>query len=356
MYRRVAVGLYLKFIGPFLKRQKIPFTEILKSPQRILIRPPSPPGELLFALPALATIRGNYPDAELSLLVSESRMELVSAAGLADHIVAYSEPVTPFGRRFRDLKRDLRRGRFDLYLDFNKPVDRNRKLFASLGAARVRAGYSRGEDFPYLNLEIKSTDQHVDEVKRSVSMLQWIGESSRDYGNPGDYYASVADKLWLDDFLLSHSSPKEERRIIVDFSLPQARRGWGVESVGGALRGLEQLCRPRFFMFPPPEAKSKENLSGISKYVVREPVIFRDSIPRAAALMEHCDLILSSKSDLFSLAHVLGLPAILMIPENEAFFPPESESLKVLRIKRGRELPSGEIVGAAAALLKERRE
>jgi len=114
MFRKARVGLYLRFAGPFLRRHSIPFTDILKSAERILIRPPSGPGELLFSLPALGALRRTYPHSEVSLLVPESRMELASATGLADRIIAYAEPLMPFTASFRNLKRGLRRVNFDL--------------------------------------------------------------------------------------------------------------------------------------------------------------------------------------------------------------------------------------------------
>jgi hypothetical protein len=70
--------------------------------------------------------------------------------------------------------------------------------------------------------------------------------------------------------------------------------------------------------------------------------------------MQRCDLVLSSRSDLFSLAYVFNIPTVLLMPDQEEFFPPPSDSLRVFRTQRGTRLPSAEIVGAAAALLEKK--
>jgi len=355
MFRRAAVSLYLRFTGPFLRRYKIPFTDVLKNAERILVRLPSGPGELLFSLPTLETIKRNYPDSEVSLIIPERKMELVTGVALADRIIVYDERLAPYGRKFRDLKKGLRKLRFDLYLDLSRPEDEDRRLLASLGAARVRIGNSNGGDFPYLNWEVLPSSSQRDEVNRSLSMLSWIDESSRVSTHPDGRFVGVADRLWLEDFLLSRSSLQEEKRVIVDLTVPETRRGWSPKSLIDILKGLEHLCSPRLFVVPPPGYESKKGLFDLSKHVTRQVIFFDEPISRVASLMEKSDLILSSKSDLFSLAFVLGIPCILLIPEDKEFYPPEAEWVRIFRLKRGKKVPSGEIVGTAAGLLEKER-
>lgn len=355
MFRKAAVGLYLRFIGPFLRRHKIPFTHVLVSAERILVRPSSGPGELLFSLPTLETIRHNYPDSEVSLLIPERTMELVSGAALADRIIVYNEPLVPFGSKFRDLKKGLRKLRIDLYLDLSRPEDRDRRLLASLGAARVRIGNSKGGDFPYLNWEVMPSSHQRDEVSRNLSMLSWIDESRWVLAHPDGRFVGVGDRLWLEDFFLSHSSLLHERRVIVDLTVPRARRGWATRNLVDILKGLEHICSPRLFIIPMPGHENKKDLSDLSKHVTRQVIFFNEPLSRIASLMEKSDLILSSKSDLFSLAFVLGIPCILLIPEDEKFYPPQVDWIRIFRLKRGKKVPSGEIVGTAAGLLEKER-
>ena len=355
MFRRAAVGLYLRLTGPFLRRHKIPFTDVLKSAERILVRPPSGPGELLFSLPTIETIKRNYPDSEVSLLIPERKIELVTGTALADHIIVYSEPLVPFGSKFRDLKKGLRKLRFDLYLDLSRPGDQDRRLLASLGAAKVRIGNSNGRDFPYLNWEVRPSGYEKDEVNRNLSMLSWIDESKRVLMHPDGRFVGVADRLWLEDFLLSRSWVQDEKRVIVDLTIPGTRRGWGTESLVDILKGLERLCSPRLFVIPPPDYETKKGFFDLSKHVTRQVILFNEPVSRITSLMEKSNLILSSKSDLFSLGFALGIPCILLIPEDEKFYPPEAEWVRIFRLKRGKKVPSGEIVGAAAGLLEKER-
>jgi ADP-heptose:LPS heptosyltransferase len=350
MFKKARVGLYLRFARPSLRRRSIPFTDVLRSAEQILIRPPAGPGELLFSLPALAAIRRNYPNSELSLLIPESRMELADAAGLADRVIPYSEPLVPFTASFKTLSKGLKRTQFDLYLDLNRPEDDTRKLFASIGGAKIRIGTSRDEEFPYLNYEVRPGEKSRDEVSRSLSLLSWMDERSREKTGPAEHHISVAEKLWVDEFLISHSSIHTEKRIMVDLSLPRRRRGWGLDGLIQVFRGLEQLCNPRLFVVPSSDAEpdgSPEHLG-----VKRQIVFVNEPILRTASLMRRCDLVISSRSDLFSLAYVSSVPTILLLNEQEDFQPPVSDTLRVFRIRRGAVLPSAEIVGAAAALLE----
>jgi ADP-heptose:LPS heptosyltransferase len=350
MLRKARVGLYLRFTRSSLRKRSIPFSDVLRSAEQILIRPPAGPGELLFSLPALAAIRRNYPDSELSFLIPESRMELADAAGLADRIIPYSEPLIPFTSNFRTLSKGLKRTRFDLYVDLGRPEDEARKLFASIGGARIRMGMSRDEEFPYLNYELKLGESQRDEVSRSLSLLSWMDDESPGKEGPAEYRISVAEKLWVDEFLISHSSIHTEKRIIVDLSLARKRRGWGLESLTQVFRGLEQLCNPRLFVVPSGAVESNGSPENLG--VKRQIVFVKEPILRTASLMQRCDLIISSRSDLFSLAYVFSLPTVLLLSEHEDFSPPSSDSLRVFKVRKGEELPSAEIVGAAAALLE----
>ncbi len=346
--------MYLRFSRPSLRREPVPFTDILRSARHILVRPPSGPGELLFSLKALGSIRRTYPGCELSLLVPERRMELVNAAGLADRVIAYAEPLVPFTGAFKNIRKSLKRGDFDLYLDFNRPQDENRRLFGSMAAAKIRMGLSRGEDFPFLNYEVKVSQEVRDEVSRSLALLSWIDESIRDENGMEKYPISIGDKLWVDEFLISHSSILTEKRVMVDLSLPRRRRGWGLDSLSSVFRGLEQLCSPRLFIVPSAEAEPAP--TSVVLGVERQVVLVDEPIVRTASLMQRCDLVISARSDLFSLAHLFELPSILLLPEHEEFRPPASEHLRVFRVKRGAQVPSAEIVGAAAVLMERRTD
>jgi ADP-heptose:LPS heptosyltransferase len=354
MFRKARVGLYLRFSRPSLRKEPVPFTDILRSARHILVRPPSGPGELLFSLKALGSIRRIYPGCELSLLVPERRIELVNAAGLADRVISYAEPLVPFTGAFKNMRKSLRRADFDLYLDFNRPQDENRRLFGSMGAAKIRMGMSTGEDFPYLNYEIKVAPEARDEVSRSLALLSWIDRSVLEEDGTENYRISMDDKLWVDEFLISHSSISTEKRVMVDLSLPRKKRGWELESLLNVFRGLEQLCSPRFFIVPSPEAELTS--ASLSLGVQRQVVVVDEPIVRTASLMQRCDLIISSRSDLFSLAHLFELPSIILLPEHEEFYPPTSARLRVFRVKRGAPIPSAEIVGAAAVLMEKKTD
>jgi len=350
MFRKARVDLYLRLARPSLRRRRIPFTDVLRSAKQILVRPPAGPGELLFSLPALTAIRRNYPDSELSLLIPESRIELADAAGLADRIIPYSEPLVPFTSSFKNLHSGLKRTRFDLYVDLNKPEDESRRLFASIGGAKIRMGINRDEEFPYLNYELRLAEKTRDEVSRSLALLSWMDKEPRQAYRSVECRVSVAEKLWVDEFLISHSSIHTEKRVMVDLSLPRRRRGWGLDSLAQVFRGLEQLCNPRLFVVPSTDAETNGSPEHLG--LKRQIVFVDESILRTASLMQRCDLILSSRSDLFSLAYVFGLHTVLLLSEQDEFYPPSSDSLRVFRVRKAGEFPSAEIVGAAAALLE----
>lgn len=110
------------------------------APRRILVRAPSPVGDLAMSTASLADIRRAHPRARITLLVRGGRDGLVEGAGWFDDLLIDDSVSGP--RRLLALAARLRRRRYDLAILFTNSL--RGALLTFLARIPVRVGLRKG--------------------------------------------------------------------------------------------------------------------------------------------------------------------------------------------------------------------
>jgi len=152
-------------------------------PRSILIVRLGALGDLVHALPAVAALRAEWPDARIDWLVDRRYAALLELVPVVDRALVLRPPE---GAPLRTVLRQLRAARYDVAIDFQGLM--KSAVLARLSGARVVAGFvARQLREPAAGLfyttRIEGDDRaHV--VRKNLSLVEALGVTVRDVASP----------------------------------------------------------------------------------------------------------------------------------------------------------------------------
>lgn len=129
-------------------KKEVPVTQVLKSPDRILVLLPLDFYRLSSFIPAITLLRDKHKTAQIIGVVRRRNFLFFRESNLFDQIVSYESPPMLLSRQFFRLRKALRNTKARLSVDFNFKSD----LLSWLGGATLRAGLQKS---PFINCRVK---------------------------------------------------------------------------------------------------------------------------------------------------------------------------------------------------------
>ncbi|HRA41595.1 MAG TPA: glycosyltransferase family 9 protein, partial [Pyrinomonadaceae bacterium] len=115
---------------------------------RILIVKLSAIGDIVHALPAVAAIRANLPDAEISWVVEQRSAEIVRGSSVVDHLIEIDTRSMRGGKVIDEILLDMtkqakliRQRKYDIAIDLQGLI--KSAVIAKISGAKRRWGFSR---------------------------------------------------------------------------------------------------------------------------------------------------------------------------------------------------------------------
>ena len=355
--RGLATQIYLYLHRPFLSRRIVAFSQNLREPERILIRLPPSPGELLFAIPTLERIRKSYRESRIFFLIPIARRFILRENPWCEGVILEDERIIPFSPAFFRWKNHLRKQAFDLYMDFMSYDGQRGQLLSLLSGAKVRMICGKGA--PFFNCEIRVKEDHRNEVEKHLSLVTaFLPDSVKEEGIP--LFLSEKRERGVRDFFKFQGVRENEKLIGVDFFR------WDPSNLHPLLKEMENHLERRILILDSGRAFHSEGFGfGMSRARDLEAGIkegwVKDLIHPSFHLkldgpeiVRRCSLFLSQKTDYFSLAYALDVPTILFLRGSEmrSFQPPPKEFLKIILQDRNGGFPTGEVIRCAKDLIR----
>jgi lipopolysaccharide heptosyltransferase II len=173
-------------------------------PSRILVLRLSALGDVLFAMPAVSTLRRHFPGARITWLVEDRHADVLAGYRDVDEIVVFERRKLRAGLRrlpsllagLRDLLRllgRLRRLRFDTVVDFQGNL--KSALFCLASGSPRRIGFDRGgsREFNHLfsNVRVRPPEGILHRIDKDLSLVRSLGISDTEripafVDDPGD--------------------------------------------------------------------------------------------------------------------------------------------------------------------------
>jgi len=297
-------------------------------------------GNTILATPLMRALRVHYPAARMDLLVwSRAAGAPVDGSDMVDRIL-------PAPRRMTDWLRmlhTLRSTRYDLALTVFPSNKAAYHLFAFLSGARMRiahayrGGWRRGE---WLLTHRVAAQAHLHDVDQNLALLERLGIPPEGEGRVPFFHVSPADHAWADAWIrdrglagkrLVGMHPGAGATVSLKHWQGDHKR-WPRERFA-EVAGL--LVRDRdctvLLTGGPEEEALKEQVrqgSGIPERVIS----IATTLPRTAALLARCVLMISNDSGLMHVAAAVGVPVLALFgPTQPGRTAPVGDRHRVLR-------------------------
>jgi ADP-heptose:LPS heptosyltransferase len=302
----------------------------MKEPtERILVVRLSSGGDILQALPALAILRAERPDAHITFLVEDRFARFVEGREEVDEVLLW--PRARWSARWRSFRAplalaeclsfwaSLAKARFTVALDFQGNLKSG--LHTAFSLAPLRVGFARGSsregNFLFTNRKVVPSDEKGSRVRKYVDLLGGLairGREAKPVGPPRD-----AEDAF--------------RRLAEEGGFPGA--GFWVIHPGTSAFGAYKrwpmdrwkdlavrLAREAAVLvsWGPGDEKAAEALRGLPGVNAPDRAV---SLPELAGALTRARAFVGTDSAPLHLAHALGCPAVgLFGPTDPALYRP----------------------------------
>lgn len=284
--------------------------------QKILFITLSNLGDVILTTPVLSLLRGNFPEAKITILVGPRAYPVLAGSSLADEVMIYDKE-SPWLQRWK-LVKGLRRSRFDLVVDLKNSA------IPYLVSPRVRTSCFRNG----LRNIVSKREQHLAMLRHFEKRLPL------DYGKsvPFDFFsesdlAAVKSKL--------RARNLEGRRLIL--MGPGANthlKRWHAEGFAEVADRLAREQNKKVVLIGAPGDRAV--IDEIMQYAHERLFDFsgETTMRQLAALLSISDLLVANDSSPMQLAYEMKVPGVALFgPTDERKFGRENEISAVIRKK-----------------------
>ena len=285
--------------------------------RRICLIKPSSLGDVIHGLPVLAALRGTYPEAFISWVVSPAYASLLEGHPMLDEVLLFDRAA--WGRLGRlplsvaevaRLVGTLRRRRFDLVVDLQGLLRSGLLAFASGAPLRVGFASAREKAPLFYTRRIEVPPGPIHAVDRYMLVAEAVcGEGGRRVAFP--LGLATADYEEADRFLASAGLGPQRPLVVLSPGARWASKRWGPErfaALGEALRSGLGL-QPVLIGGPGDEwvvEEVRRSMEGSA------PAAFFPSLKVAAALFARARLAVTNDSGSMHLAAAAGCPVVAL--------------------------------------------
>jgi len=284
-------------------------------PRKILVRSTNWIGDAIMTTPAVRTIRVNFPDAHIAVLVQPWVADVFAASPHVNELIIYDKKGAHQGLAgMYRLGRELAAAHFDMAILLQNAFEA--ALLARLAGIPVRCGYSRDARRLLLTHPVKLPRER--KIRHHVHYYQ---ELLADLGlNPGSDELFLrlppAAEAWAADFVKSLGD-----RPLVGIN-PGAAFGpakrWPAERYGQVGQRLAQEFGARLVVFG--TAADRQAAAAIKAMApeATEDLTGRTSLAQAMALIGRCNCFVTNDSGLMHVGAALKTPLVALFGSTNA--------------------------------------
>lgn len=264
-------------------------------------------------LPAVRTIRSNFPQARISILAQPWVAELFSANRYVDDVILYHKKTHHKGiKGLIRLARELRPNRFDMAILLQNAFEA--ALLARLARIPVVAGYSRDgrrlllSHAAFLRKEIKKKHQ----IYYYQDLLRQLGLSC----GPDTLYLDLNEEVRTRARTLVADLPKPLIGFNPGAAYGPAKR-WPQEKYAALAKRLKEEVSGTILVFG---TKTDSQAAAVIGQAAENVVDLtgKTALAAAMALIECCDLFVTNDSGLMHVAAAAGTPLVAIFGSTDA--------------------------------------
>jgi len=305
-----------------------------------------PPGQLpvLHQMKNIAAIKAFFRNAEVTLLIEASCIEL---AGMVEDvsIVEYRlEEKRLFSASFSVFNRSLK-GTAEVCCLLTGREDLPLLYLAGRTAAPVRVGYAGAGIFPFINLHVKPSPEHRYLTDRNFAMAEMLGAPKSLHSG---WAVTERKSAEADHFFKEHHIGVLSRPVGVDAF--HFYRAFGARQAEEVIKALLPVVKNDIYLYAD-ETPDASEMEWLSRFKL--PLMHHLTIARLGALLGCSGLVVTGNTLLFGLATILGTKVIGIFSQDEIdVFCPKTPSAAVRGIVRKKAIDAETVQGIVAAAVE----
>jgi heptosyltransferase II len=285
----------------------------LTSPRRIIVKEVNWLGDLVMSLPALRSIRRNFSDAYLAVLIKRELASFFDGADWIDEVIPYTIRRGVGGVLDRGkIIREIRARQFDLAVLFPRSFEA--AFWTTMAGVRERAGFIADARGPLLtigaNVPRDATSDH-----QSKYWLAMVRETLGIESDAADFAitAHEPNRERMRAWLTAHRRRSDARLVAI---APAAAYGpakeWPAENFGALIGSIAERWNAECVLVGAPGERAKcEQVAGTA---ARGAIVAagETNIGELIALLSLCDAFIGNDSGAMHLAGALGIKTVAL--------------------------------------------
>ncbi len=307
MAKRLQRKVYDKFNDQLMFEKTLDvYAEVIER-KRILIIKLTALGDVILSTASIKAIRNKFPNAHIAVLVERACREVLKDNPFIDDLITMEKPANHDINRLIRLGRVLTRERFDLVIDLQN--NRLSRVLAYLSGSFVRLGY-RVKKYDFLMSKLIPNEMNnINPIDHQFKLLEAIGVSASD--KTLTLESNKSSRLWLDGFLKEHWMGQDQILVGINpGSSPQWKtKQWYAERYA---KVIDELSHNNIRVILTGTKHDSQLIKDIVMYAKSKPInaCAKTSIPELIALIERCEVFISSDSAPLHIAASVKTPFI----------------------------------------------
>ncbi len=269
-------------------------------------------GDVMFTTPLYEALKGKYPEARISVLVSIQTKEVVEMNPYVDSVFVMEKTwfSAVSGIKFDEILsilRKIRKENFDIGIDLRG--DMRNILLMLLGKVKFRVGYGVTGGGFLLNM-IQDYEKDMQEVEKNIRLIK--GLDCKVANRRLQIYYSQSDQANVLEFLERENVGKYDSLLAVHMGAGYPSKSWKKERFLQLLKELNERNYGRIVLV------GNDNNDICFNYIRKRlsidyiSTIGRLSIRELAVLLERCSVLISCDSGPVHVAAAVGTPCIVL--------------------------------------------
>lgn len=300
----------------------------IQTPNKILIIRLSSIGDVLLTTPVIRHLKNKFPGGQIDFVVKKEFADLLKYHPGIGHLYQYDK--NDEVNSLKKIRQQIRNQHYDLIIDLHKNF-RSYYLTTGSGAKNI-VRYKKGifQRFLLVKFKLNLYKAVIPIYQRYLNCLNYYG--IRHDGQGLDiFFDQKIEKMFIADYanFLNHSSG-----LIIGIA-PGAKhvtKQWTVEGFSSVIDFFVRNKNARIILFGSNAEQEIIQSLSIDQYSLVLNACGRLSLLETAALMSHCDLVLTNDSGLMHLAAALKKKVVAIFgstTEELGFFPYTTQHIVV---------------------------
>ncbi len=294
------------------------------APRKILIIRMSSIGDVVLATPVIRLLKQNFPNCEIDFVIKWQFANILTAHPFINRILIFDKNDATYS--LKNIRKQIIDKKYDLIVDLHKNI-RSFYLTIGTGAATVvRYKKDALRRFLFVKFKIKPKRKFLPVYQRCLASLSFLGIQD-DFAGP-DFFI---DQAIQSDIAKKYAKYLDEYASLIIGVAPGASfktKRWLPEGFAEVIDRLVNEKNAGIILFGNKEDRNITRSLRIKHRTGVLNVAGELSIVETAALMKHCQIVLTNDTGLMHIATALGKKVVAIFgstTEELGFFPYNTE-------------------------------